>query len=705
MCFVATLASRPAAAQGGNVDIISGAVTDQAGKPVPNATVEALSIETDVTRKTMTDAKGHYILFFNDGGGQYRVTARAIGHSPFIQNVSRQPDDDRITLDISLGAQAVRLQDLVANANRRPDLSGNDRPTAGETSMFITGDQAMRLPIDASDLASLAALAPGVIFTAGTDSTAATFSVLGQGADANSYQINGMTTSSTTVPQDAVRTARVITNTYDVARGGFAGGQVSVTSKGGSNRVSGSMSSRFQNQDLSWGGSTSNVFQSGSTNEQVGVGFGGPLKRNKTFLFGSLQVNRRLSPLASLNLADDATLLRLGASPDSVSQFTSKVGELGLTGLAGNIDPNRTNDQLHSLNRFDWNMGQSHIITVSASFGVNAQDPTRIGATQLQQVGGNTNATNGSLSVQVASRVGRWVNQFRGGGSINDSHSDPFLVAPVGRVTNQSTLDSGQIAVTTFGFGGNAGLPQHNNAGNVEFTSELSVLPGNATHRFAMGLYAFGSHFNQDVTNNRYGTYTYNSLADFENNVPSQFTRTLQPTIRAGGAWNEAVYLSDAWRPRSTRRGRGADSAGAAGRDGSGGSRGGGGGGGGRGGRGGRGGGGGFGTTGGGNTNFQLIYGVRLEHSSFTGAPALNDSVFHEFGVRTDQLPSEVYVSPRIGFSYSIPRPEQQGASQRGFAPPLLTIRGGAGMAPIRWRSRRHRSFGSGWRRIRARRP
>lgn len=141
MCFVATLASRPAAAQGGNVDIISGAVTDQAGKPVPNATVEALSIETDVTRKTMTDAKGHYILFFNDGGGQYRVTARAIGHSPFIQNVSRQPDDDRISLDISLGAQAVRLQDLVANANRRPDLSGNDRPTAGETSMFITGDQ------------------------------------------------------------------------------------------------------------------------------------------------------------------------------------------------------------------------------------------------------------------------------------------------------------------------------------------------------------------------------------------------------------------------------------------------------------------------------------------------------------------------------------------------------------------------------------
>ena len=278
--------------------------------------------------------------------------------------------------------------------------------------------------------------------------------------------------------------------------------------------------------------------------------------------------------------------------------------------------------------------------------------------------------------------MGRWVNQFRGGGSINDSHSDPFLFVPVGRVTNESTLDSGQIAVTTFGFGGNAGLPQHNNTKNLEVTDEISVLPGNATHRFALGLYAFGSHFNQDVTNNRYGTYTYNSLADFQNNIPSQFTRTLQPTIRDGGAWNEALYLSDAWRPRTARRAATstADSAaGARGGRGFGGGSGGGGGGGGRGGRGGRGGGGNAGG-GPGNSNFQLIYGVRLEHSSFTGAPALNDSVFHEFGVRTDRLPTEFYASPRVGFTYNIPRPEQQGSSQRGFAPPLLTIRGGAGI-------------------------
>jgi len=131
-CILGTVGAHRAAAQGGNVDIISGTVYDQAGKPVHNAVIEGLSIETDVTRRTTSDAKGRYTLIFNDGGGQYRVTARAIGHQPWIQNVMRQPDDDRISLDIKLGTQTVKLNDLVSNANRRP--VENDRvTTAGET--------------------------------------------------------------------------------------------------------------------------------------------------------------------------------------------------------------------------------------------------------------------------------------------------------------------------------------------------------------------------------------------------------------------------------------------------------------------------------------------------------------------------------------------------------------------------------------------
>ena len=40
-------------------------------------------------KKTTTNDKGRYSIPFNDGGGRYRVTVRAIGKTPFIQNVSR----------------------------------------------------------------------------------------------------------------------------------------------------------------------------------------------------------------------------------------------------------------------------------------------------------------------------------------------------------------------------------------------------------------------------------------------------------------------------------------------------------------------------------------------------------------------------------------------------------------------------------------
>jgi hypothetical protein len=682
--FIALAAVAPQAllAQGGNsVDIIIGTVTDATGKPVAGAVVEAFSIETEVTRKGTTNDKGQYRIIIDAGGGQsqYRISIKAIGKNPAIYNVAKQSDDDRIILNVKLGETAVKLQDLVSTAARRPNPDQmENRQTAGESSRSISGDQAMRLPIDASDLAALAALAPGVILTTGTDSTAATFSVAGQSAASNTYVINGQTTTSSTVPQDAVRSTRVITNSYDVARGNFSGGMVSVTTKGGGNRVTGSLSSGLQNQTLAWGGNTDNAFNAGNTRENLGAGFGGPLKRNVTALFGGFQVNRRLQPIPSLDIADATTLSRLGASPDSVNKFIQLVGATGLTGQAGAISSTRTQDQFNSVVRFDWNAGQVHVITFTGQLALNGTDPQSIGSTSLPQVGGNNTGNSGSGGLQVTSRFNNgMVNAFRGGYSASSSNSTPFLYVPVGRVTNYSPLDSGGVAVNTFGFGGNAGMPRTSTTKTLEITNELSLISPAGAHRWALGFYGNKQDFDQDATTNRFGTFMYNSLSDFENNLPASFTRTLVPSTRSGSVMNEAVYLSDAWRPRI-----GSSSSTATTGNGGGGARGGGGGGGfgggGRGGRGGGGFGGGPGANGGGN--LQLSYGLRLEHTSYTGAPVENSAVFNEFGVHTSVLPTETYLSPRAGFSYSIAAPEQQGQAQRGFAPPLLTIRGGAGI-------------------------
>ncbi|PKL93124.1 MAG: hypothetical protein CVV20_05250, partial [Gemmatimonadetes bacterium HGW-Gemmatimonadetes-1] len=141
---VLVLAPELAAQQGSAVDVIVGTVTDSAGTPVGGATVEAYSIETQVVRKTTTNEKGRYTIFFNDGGGQYRITITMIGKTPALFNVARQQDDDRIMLDVQLGDRPTRVQDLTVTA-RRGLPGGNNAPTPGSTERNFSAEQALRL--------------------------------------------------------------------------------------------------------------------------------------------------------------------------------------------------------------------------------------------------------------------------------------------------------------------------------------------------------------------------------------------------------------------------------------------------------------------------------------------------------------------------------------------------------------------------------
>ena len=127
-----------------------------------------------------------------------------------------------------------------------------DRPTPGSQERNLTPDQVARLPIDPIDLALLATLAPGVVGIEGTDSTASAFSVAGHRPDANSVTLDGLTFGASTIPQDAVRNTRVITSSYDVARGQFSGGQIASTTRSGSNFKQGTFNYSLRDEQLAW---------------------------------------------------------------------------------------------------------------------------------------------------------------------------------------------------------------------------------------------------------------------------------------------------------------------------------------------------------------------------------------------------------------------------------------------------------------------
>ncbi|HEU4641826.1 MAG TPA: carboxypeptidase regulatory-like domain-containing protein [Gemmatimonadaceae bacterium] len=604
---------------GSSTDILTGTVADSTGRPLEGATVEATSVDTRITRHTTTGGNGRYTIVFPDGGGQYRVTVRYLGMSPATFVVARQADEDRLVRDVRMSPTAFTLEAVTVRARRRR-APQDERPTPGSTGRAIGGDQAARLPVDASDMNDLAALAPGVVPIAGSDSTAAGFSVAGLPPTANNITVDGLSFGATSIPQDAVRATRVVTNTYDVARGQFMGAQVATTTRGGTNVPAGSFNYSLRDRGLAFGVDPNSPFAAGYTQNQLGGGFGGPIVHDKLFGFAALQWRRRSDVQPSLLDANAVTLQRLGASPDSVSRFLDDMSAFGIPAAPDGFDPNRLNQSVSGLARVDWLLSENHTLMLRGDWRWNDQDPSRVGTLALPSSGGTQTGHGGGIMASLTSRLGTVINELRAYGSADVRRSEPFLSLPQGRVQLASAFGDSSRAVSTIVFGGNAGLPQTGDTKSLEASDELSWLPGDASHRIKLGVLVDAQRSTQDVTTNREGTFTFHSLEDLEANRPSSFTRTLAPTLRAATSFAPAVYLGDTW-----RRSRA----------------------------------------------LQLTYGVRVEHSSFGGAPARNALVDSLFALRTDRFPSETHVSPRVGFTWML------GGADGGAVPTV--VRGGVG--------------------------
>src|SRR6266581_774114 len=575
VALLAALVARPGASQvGATTDIITGTVTGPDSQPLPGAVVVATSVETRVSHQRTSDANGRFTIVFPDGGGRYELTARFVGMAAVQVKVARQADEDRIVASIRMGLAAVTLQ-------------------------------------------------PVVLGIRGSDSTATAFSVAGQRPTANNITMDGMSFGSASVPQDAVRSLRVITNSYDVARGQFSGGLVASTTRGGTNLPQGAFTYALRDRSLEWGEVTSSPFGQGMTQNQLGGGMGGPIVPNKLFVFAALQGRWRGQLLPSLVSADPGTLVWLGVNPDSAARFVTLASATGAPVTVSGLSGDRATNNTLGLLRLDWQASDVHTLTLRLDGNWESQEPTRVGNLALPATGGTRTTRGGGVMASLTSFFGgHFINELRGYVARQRRDATAFLTLPSGFVDVGSALPTGGQTLVALAFGGNSGLPQHTNTGSLELADEFSWLPGATAHRLKVGVDVIGTRLEENQTGNQFGTFIYPSLAALAADSPAMFTRTVVPQVHPGTAWNSAVYAGDTWRV-------------------------------------GRGGG------------LRLTYGARLEAARFSGAPLYNRAVDSLFGVRTDRIPSEVHVSPRLGFTW---------ASGDGSDGPQTTfLRGGVG--------------------------
>src|SRR2546430_1802461 len=541
-------------------------------------------------------------------------------------NAARQADEDRIVANIRMGLAAVSLEPVTVSARSG---ARSDRTGPGGSDRNYNPEQLTRLTIDVSDVNTVATLQPGVLGIRGSDSTATAFSVAGQRPTANNITMDGMSFGSGSVPQDAVRSLRVITNSYDVARGQFSGGLVASATRGGTNVPQGSFTYALRDRSLEWGEVTSSPFGQGMTQNQLGGGMGGPIVANKLFVFAALQGRWRGQLLPSLVSADPGTLVWLGVNPDSAARFVTLAGAPGAPVTVSGLSGGRATNNALGLRRLDWQASDVHTLTLRLDGNWESQEPTRVGSLALPATGGTRPTRGGGVMASLTSFFGgRFINELRGYVARQRRDATAFLTLPSGYVDVGSALPTGGQTVVALAFGGNSGLPQHTNTGSLELADEFSWLPGATAHRLKVGVDVIGTRLEENQTGNQFGTFVYPSLAALAADSPAMFTRTVVSQVHPGTAWNSALYAGDTWRVGGSLR---------------------------------------------------LTYGARLEAARFSGAPLYNRAVDSLFGVRTDRIPDEVHRSPRrasfallhrFGSSYywvTLEGNYARGVSQYGF--------------------------------------
>ena len=628
------LVAPPAFAQ--QVDVVRGRITGQDNEPLEGVSVVVTSLSGNVNRTARTDRAGRFTVTFPNGDGDYMVTIAAVGYAQKRFEVKRAADEDVLLADAKLAKVGTVLDAMTVTAQRQRVSRGEVGQDVGGTERTIANLSALP-PDQMTDLAALAATLPGVQLVPGQDGGANGFSVLGLGADQNNTTLNGMMFGGAGLPRDAGVLSSLSTSPYDVARGGFSGGQFQLRTRSGTNFSQRGLSFVGDNPALQWTDAAARATGQQFSNASLGGSVSGPLVFDKAFYNVSYQLGRRSNDLQSLLNTSPSGLQASGVAADSVTRLLGILGSNRVPINTGGIPGSRLTDQGSLLGAIDFAppssaSGAAYNLTVNANW--NKQNPAftplttslpNTGAERLSWSGGLQGRHSGYVTVRGVGVL----TETSVGANGSNTVGNPYLDLPAGRVRVNSTFGDGTSGVQVLSFGGNQFLNTTQRTTSLMAMNTLSWFSGNNRHRLKLGTEIRREGSSQDQTINRLGTFTYNSLADLQAGVPVSFTRTLSPRERNADLLIGAVSLGDSYRRSQT---------------------------------------------------LQIQYGVRVDATRFLDAPAPNADLERRLGVRNDRVPNGVFVSPRLGFSWQYGTGPQIGAFEGAFRGPRAVVRGGIGV-------------------------
>jgi len=353
---------------------IVGTVTDPSGAIVSGAKVTIINTGTNEATQLTTNSSGYY----NSGAmipGTYKIEVSAPGFSTETQEAAVQVGNTltaNVHLTVGQSSTTIEVQSSAVQVNTEQ----------AEVQGVLSAQQIQQLPINGRNFLDLAQLEPGVQIQDGQnfDPTKAGYSSISFGGrfgrtariEVDGVDVSDETVGTTTtdIPSSAIQEFQVAQSSLDISTELTSSGTVNVTTKSGTNRLHGNAFGFFRDYNQAAALPHPEGFPDPYTQRsQFGGNLGGPLWRDKLFLFGDGERTKQ----------DEASPVQVTAPFSSYSgSYTSPFREgIGL----GRLDANLPHG-MHGFYRY--NLYHS---ATDATFGFGFQAYTTKNQT-LEHVGG-----------------------------------------------------------------------------------------------------------------------------------------------------------------------------------------------------------------------------------------------------------------------------------------------------------------------------
>lgn len=565
--------------------LLSGTVTDSTDAAVAGAQVVIRNVSTGIERKAVSDSNGLYSAP-NLIPGIYDLTVKATGFTTerrqgVVLNVGATK-----VVDCKLQVGAVTAQVEVQDVAPLLQLG------TSESTAIVDSPTVRELPLNGRSWTDLAALQPGVVlmedsFNAasgldrGLKGFGAQLSISGGRPVQNNYRLDGVSVNDYAnggptnvlggaLGVDAIQEFSVITSNYSAQYGRTSGGVVNAITRSGTNEFHGSAYEFFRDSALDARNyfdydTNGNPYKAPFRRHQFGGSAGGPIVKDRTFIFGDYEGIRQSKGIATQAIVPSAAARSGNLSTGTVvvdpaaakylqlyplPNVSSVGGDAGIFSFTAQQEFNEdffTTKVDHSFSEKN-SLSGTYLFDNTPFSAPDGMDLTRKGHHIRRQfaVFGGTHVFSPTLlnSFHVgANRVAASINQNMS--VVNQFATDTSFAAIPGQGPARIFMNG--FSLMPGGVGGAA----HVFHGFTSYQAYDDVFLTRGTHSFKFGV-SLENIRNDTTSFQGAGDWTFGSLSAFLTNKPLSFVGTLVgfATPRDVHQLVVGTYIQDDWRVR-----------------------------------------------------------------------------------------------------------------------------------------------------------